>query len=236
MSSRLLSCLFAASALLSVGCDDSTGLSDSEAANVRVINASQAAGEVDVVVDGNVQTDASDLTFRDASRQCVRVDADTPELTFQQTGGTASIPAQTFVFDNGGRNTVVVAGTSAGNLRVLTISDALTPELDENEARIRVVNGRATTAMNVTVTPWDATPGTPQTITATNTATAATGWVEVPAGEPVAVRLTTTTGTQIDVLNVFPNPGQELIIVAAETGAGQTGPVQWIVTTACSRP
>jgi hypothetical protein len=236
MSSRLLSCLFAATALLSVGCDDSTGPSDNEAANVRIVNASPAVGEVDVLVNGNVQTDASDLVFRGTSRQCVRVDADTPGLTFQQTGGTAQIPAQTFAFDNGGRNTVVIAGTSAGNLRVVTISDPLTPDLDANEARIRVVNGRATTSMNVTITPWDTPPGTPQTITATSTATAATGWVEVPAGEPVAVDLNSTTGADIDVLNVFPNAGQEWIIVVADTPAGQTGPVQWIVTTACSRP
>jgi hypothetical protein len=237
MSRRLLTCVFAATALLTVACDDSTGLSDNQAANVRIVNASPAVGDLDVLVNGNVQTNASDVAFRNASRQCVRVDADDPQLTFQQTAGTVSIPTQTFAFDNGGRNTVIVAGTSTANLRVLTISDPLTPDLDADEARIRVVNGRATTAMNVTVTPWDATPGTPQTISATtNPATAATSWVEVPAGQPVAVRLTTTTGTQIDVLNLFPNAGQELIVVVAETPTGQTAPVQWVVANACSRP
>jgi hypothetical protein len=237
MSSRLLTCLFAATAFVWVGCDDSTGLDDDEAANVRIINASPAVGELDVLVNGNVQTNASDIAFRAASAQCVRVDADNPGLTFQQTGGAVSIPATTFTFDNGGRNTVVVAGTTATNLRVVTFSEAPTTELEPNEARIRVVNGRATTAMNVTVTPWDETPGTPQTISAsTNQGTAATAWVDVPAGEPVAVRLTTTTGAFIDALNLFPNPGQEFIVVAAESAAGQTAPVQWIVTQACARP
>jgi hypothetical protein len=236
MSSRLLSCLLAATALIAVGCDDSTGLDDDEAANVRIINASPVVGELDVVVNGNVQTNASDLTFPSASAQCVRVDADDPQLTFQQTGGTVTIPAPTFAFDAGGRNTVVVAGTTAGNLRVLTISDPLTPELDVGEARIRVVNGRATTAMNVTVTPWDQTPGTPTTIAAsTDASTAATAWVEVPAGEPVAIRLTTTAGVLIDVLNIVPVSGQELIVVAIDPAAGQSG-LRWVIAQGCSRP
>jgi hypothetical protein len=237
MSSRLLTCLFAATTLIWVGCDDSTGLDDDEAANVRIINASPAVGELDVLVNGNVQANASDVAFRAASAQCVRVDADNPGLTFQQTAGTVAIPATTFTFDNGGRNTVVVAGTSGTNLRVVTFSEAPTTALDANEARIRVVNGRATTAMNVTVTPWDQPMGTPQTISAsTNPATAATAWVDVPAGEPVAVRLTTTAGAFIDALNLFPNPGQEFVVVAAESAAGQPEPVQWIVTQACARP
>src|SRR5688572_1632602 len=135
MSSRLLTCLFAATALLSIGCDDSTGPDDDEAANVRIVNASPATGELDVLVNGNIQDNASDVGFLGASEQCVRVNADDPELTFQQTGGSVTIPATSFAFDDGGRNTVVVAGTSSANLRVITISDLLTPALDAGEAR-----------------------------------------------------------------------------------------------------
>lgn len=234
MSSRLLTCLFAATALFSVGCDDSSGLDDDEAANVRIVNASPAVGEVDVLVNGTVRTDASDVTFLNSSAQCVRVDADDPELTFQQTGGTVTIPAQTFTFDDGGRNTVVFAGTNSTNFRVINLSDALTPELEADEARIRVVNARATTSMGVTITPFSQAVGTPQTI---NTSTApASAWVVVPANEAVAVRLTTTGGALIDVLNVAPTARQELILVAADPAAGSST-IQWAdLTSACSRP
>jgi hypothetical protein len=78
MSSRLLSCLFAATALLTVGCDDSNGLDDDEAANVRIINASPNTGTVDVLVNGTVQENSSGLVYRGASAQCVRVDATDP--------------------------------------------------------------------------------------------------------------------------------------------------------------
>jgi hypothetical protein len=235
MSSRLLTCLFAATALLTVGCDDSSGLDDDEAANVRIVNASPGVGELDVLINDEVDTDASGITFPGASSQCVRVDADDSELSFQQTGGTVPIPAQTFAFDEGGRNTVVIAGTSAANLRVVTFSDALTPDLDAGEARIRVINGRATTNMGVTITPWNQTPGTPQVI---NTTTAqATGWIIVPAGQMVAIRTTTTPGGAfIDALNILPQEGQELIVVAGDPVTGTTAPLQWIVTEACSRP
>ncbi len=235
MSSRLLTCLFAATALLTVGCDDSSGLDDDEAANVRIVNASPAVGELDVLVNDDVDTDASSITYPSASPQCVRVDADDSELSFQQTGGTVAIPTQTFAFDEGGRNTVVIAGTTAANLRVVTLSDALTPDLDDGEARIRVVNGRAATNMGVTITPWNETAGTPQVI---NTTTApATSWVVVPAGQTVAIRATTTPGGAfIDALNILPQEGQELIVVAADPAAGTTSPLQWVVTTACSRP
>jgi Domain of unknown function (DUF4397) len=236
MSSRLLTCLFAATALLTVGCDDSSGLDDDEAANVRIVNSSSAAGELDVLVNDEVDTDASSITFPGASSQCVRVDADDPNLSFEQTGGTVAIPTQNFAFDEGGRNTVVIAGTNAANLRVVTLSDALTPDLDDDEARIRVVNGRATTSMGVTVTPWNQTAGTPQVITATTT-NPATSWIVVPSGQTVAIRATTTPGGAfIDALNIFPQEGQELIVVAADPVAGTTAPLQWIVTPACSRP
>lgn len=240
MSSRLLSCLFAATALLTVGCDDSNGLDDDEAANVRIINASPATGTVDVLVNGTEQENSSGLVYRGASQQCVRVDAANPGLTFQQTGATATIPGQTFTFDQGGRNTVVITGTTGTNLRVTTISDALTPELGQGSARIRVVNGRAATNMNVTVAPWNATTQpAAQTITApanvSGTATAYTGWTVVPAGEPVAITASTTAGTVIDVLNVAPTDGQELIVVAGDPASG-TAPLRWILTSACGRP
>jgi hypothetical protein len=238
MSSRVLTCLFAATALFSGGCDDATGLPSGQAANVRIVNASPVVGELDVRVGGTEQTNASNLAFRAASAQCVRVDADNPQLELLQTGGSVTIPPPTFSFDNGGRNTVVVAGTSAGTLRVLTFSEPLTP-LNPGRARIRVVNGRATTAMNVTVTPWDAPPDpapTPTTIAASaDPAAAATTWIEVPSDEAIAVRLTTAAGADIDVLNVFPTSGQELILVAVDPPTGQAG-VQWAATTACSRP
>lgn len=235
MPSRLLTCLFAATALFTAGCDDSSGLDDDEAANVRIVNASPAVGELDVLVNDDEDTDASSITYPSASSQCVRVDADDPNLTFEQTGGTVTIPAQSFSFDEGGRNTVVIAGTTSGNLRVVTLSDALTPDLDDGEARIRVVNGRATTSMGVTVTPWNQTAGTPQVINTTTTP--ATNWIIVPSGQTVAIRTTTTPGgALIDVLNILPQEGQELIVVAGDPAAGTTAPLQWIVTTACSRP
>ena len=99
MPSRLLTCLFAATALFTAGCDDSSGLDDDEAANVRIVNASPAVGELDVLVNDDEDTDASSITYPSASSQCVRVDADDPNLTFEQTGGTVTIPAQSFSFD-----------------------------------------------------------------------------------------------------------------------------------------
>src|SRR5918997_6588739 len=51
MSSRLLTCLFAASTLFTVACDDSSGLPSGQAANVRIVNASSVAGDVDVLVN-----------------------------------------------------------------------------------------------------------------------------------------------------------------------------------------
>jgi hypothetical protein len=243
MSSRLLSCLFAATALLTVGCDDSNGLDDDEAANVRIINASPATGTVDVLVNGTEQENSSGLVYRGASEQCVRVDASEPGLTFQQTGATATIPGQTFTFDQGGRNTVVITGTNSTNLRVTTISDALTPELEPGFARIRVINGRAATNMNVTVAPWNATTTpspqlltAPANITAGSTATAATGWVVVPANESVAITFRQTNNTLIDVLNVLPlTEGQEAIIVAIDPAATNV-PLSYISAPACGRP
>jgi hypothetical protein len=234
MSSRLLTALFAATVLFAVGCDDdSTGLSGDEAV-VRIVNASPVVGELDVLVGGDVQTDASDIPFLNPSEQCVRVDADDPELTFQQTGGTVQIPATNFAFDAGGRNTVVVAGTSGTNLRVVTLSDAFTPELGPNEARVRVVNARATQSMNVQVFEWDQSLPTPQSInTSTNPAT---GWVVVEAGEPVSIRPTWTAGGQTieSIINFVPIAGQELVFVAVDPVANNE--LRWVIAQACSRP
>jgi hypothetical protein len=118
---------------------------------------------------------------------------------------------------------------------VTTISDPLTPELQSGQARIRVVNGRAATTMNAYVTPWNQALGTAMTI---NTSTgSATPWVPVVANEPVAIRVTSTANTTpIDILNVAPLAGQELIFVAMEPAAGQTTGLQWVMTSACPRP
>jgi hypothetical protein len=235
MSSRLLTCLLAVTALLSVGCDDDgTGL-DADEAVVRIVNASPAVGEIDVLVSGSAQTNASDVTFLSSSAQCVRVDADDPALTFQQTGGTVTIPATSFAFDGGGRNTVVIAGTSGTNLRVVTLSDALTPDLGEDQARVRVVNARATQSMNVQVAPWDEPFPAPQQITASTT-NAATAWIPVPAGEAVSIRPTwTVSGQTIEsIINFVPLARQELIFVAVDPVANNE--LRWVIVEACSRP
>jgi len=232
MSSRWLNCLFAATALITVGCDDSNGLDDDEAANVRIINASSVAGTLGVLVNGNAQTDASNIGFLNSSTQCVRVDASNPGLTFQQSNATTTLPTTNFTFDEGGRNTVVVAGSGTG-LRFISLSDPLTPELQTGQARIRVVNARATTSMGVTVTPWSQTAGTPQILNTTDAQ--ATGWVVVPAGQTVAVRFTTTGGAFIDALNVLPSEGQELVLVVTDPAAGSTT-LRSVLTESCSRP
>ena len=236
MSSRLLSCLFTATALLTVGCDDSTGLDDDEAANVRLVNASSIVGELDVAVNGNTQADASNVQFLNAGQQCARVDASSPQYTIQQGTGVTAIPATTFTFTEGGRNTVIVAGTAAGNLRVLTLDDPVTSPVQPGRARIRVVNGFATQSIDAFITPWSQTQGDATTLTATNTATAATGWVDVAAGAPVAIRLENVgSNTARDILNVFPTSGQELTFVAVEP-ATTGGPIQWVSANACARP
>jgi hypothetical protein len=248
MSSRLLTCLFAATALLSVGCDDSTGLDDDEAATVRVVNASSVVGDLDVALNGNVQPGASDVAFLNAGGQCVRVDADDPQFELEQTGGTVTLPNTNFTFTEGGRNTVIVSGTSAANLRVTTIEDEITDDLAAGEARIRVVNARTvTTPIDVTITPWNATSGTfdedvisAHATNATST-NVASGWVEVPANGTVQVRVTnavatgTGTGSVVDIVNIIPRPGEELTIVAVDPAAGNTG-LRWIVSPACGRP
>jgi hypothetical protein len=235
MSSRLLSCLFAATALLTVGCDDSTGIDDDDAANVRIVNASPIVGDLDVAVNGNTQADASEVAFLNAGQQCVRVNATDPQYEIEQpTAGVTAIPTQNFTFTEGGRNTVVVAGTAAGNLRVINLDDPVA-ELDAGEARVRVVNGFATQSIDVFVTPWNQTLGSATNITATNTAAAATTWVDVPAG-PVAIRLENVgSNTARDILNIFLTAGQELTLVAVEP-ATTGGPIRWVSANACSEP
>jgi Domain of unknown function (DUF4397) len=237
MSSRLLTCLFAGTALLSAACDDSTGISANQAANVRIVNASPAVGTLGVAVNGNTQANASNVGFLAAGDQCVRVNATNPQLTVQQTGGTVTLPTNTaFTFDQGGRNTVVVSGTSATNLRVTTVSDPVTPALQAGRARLRVFNATTrATAMDVVVTPWNATSGTVFANLNTSTNPVST-WFDVPAGGTVQVRLNNTgTQTTVDIINFVPTQGQELTLVAVDPASGSTG-LRWIVSPACNAP
>jgi hypothetical protein len=230
MSSRMLSCLFAASALVSVGCEDSTGLSDSEAANVRVVHASTAGatatGPIDVSVNGVVDPNNANIEYAHAS-QCIRVDADSPDLMIQLPSGTSvSGPAN---FTAGGRSTVIVSGP-VGNLRVTSVEDPFVP-LQAGNGRVRIFNGRTSgVAMDVTATPFN-DPGAAQSDA--NIAQAeASGWLEIPAGA-AAIRLR-NTGTQTDValLNFAVAAGQEVTLITTDpetTG----GPLRWVVTTPC---
>jgi len=236
MSSRLLSCALVATTLFTAACDDSSGLSSGEAANVRIINASPVVGTLGASVNGTARTDASNIAFLNASSQCVRVDADNPGLTLTQSGQTVALPATNFAFDQGGRNTVVISGTSATNLRVTTVSDPLTPDLQAGRARLRVFNATTrATAMDVIVTPWNQTTGTVYAGLNTSTNPVST-WFDVPANGTVQVRLTNTgTQTNVDIINLVPTEGQELTLVAVDPAAGATG-LRWVVTTPCSRP
>ena len=237
MSSRLLTALFAATALVSVACNDSTGISAGQAANVRIVNASPAVGTLGVAVNGTTQTNASNVGFLAASDQCVRVSATNPQFALQQTGGTVTLPTNTtFTFDQGGRNTVVVSGTSATNLRVTTVSDPLTPALQAGLARLRVFNATTrATAMDAVVTPWSATSGTVFANLNTTTNPVST-WFDVPAGGTVQVRLNNTgTQTTVDIINLVLTEGQELTLVAVDPASGSTG-LRWIVSAACRAP
>jgi hypothetical protein len=235
MSSRMLTCLFASTALFSIGCDDSTGLSDNQAANVRVIHASATATTqttpVDVAVNGQVAAGNSGIAFSGVG-ECVRVDADSPDLTIRQAG-TQTVIATPTPFTAGGRNTVILSGPSTA-LRVTTITDASTPALQSGRARIRVFNGTTRPAnIDVYVTPWNQPAAA---VTATNIGqAAATEWLEVPSGGMVSVRLTNTgTQTNVDVINVGPlTSGQELTLVAVDPATGQTGSLRWVGTTPC---
>ncbi len=238
MSSRLLlTCVFAATALFSVASDDSTGIGDSEAANVRVFNASPAVGNLDVLVDGDVDTDASAIPFLNESGRCIRVRADDPDFELDQTGGTVGLPTtQTFAFTDGGRNTVIVSGTTAANLRVTTVDDPLQPALDDNEARIRVFNGRTvTTLIDAHIQPWNQTAATiEQDLNTTDNPVS--DWVEVPAGGAVAVRITAAnSATVIDAVNIIPRDGEELTLVVVDPAAGAGG-LRFGLTSSCPAP
>ena len=122
MSSRLLTCLFAATVLFTVGCDDSSGLDDDEAANVRIVNASPAVGELDVLVNDEVDTDGQ-VYLPGASSQCVRVDADDPTSPSSKRAGRCDSNADLRVRRR--RRNTVSSPARRGNLRVVTLSDAL---------------------------------------------------------------------------------------------------------------
>lgn len=238
MSSRLFRCLFAATALFSLACDDSTGLSDSQAANVRVVHASATTTTVttpiDVAVAGQVATGNAGVAFGSTS-ECVRVNAATPDLTVR-VAGTGTVIATPAPFTAAGRNTVILSGPAA-TVRVTTITDPLTPQLQSGRARIRVFNGTTrTAAMDVYATPWNQPAAAVQE--ADIAQTEATGWLEVPAGGLVQVRLTNTgTQTEVDVINVGPlTSGQELTLIAVDPVTGQTSSLRWVGTPPCPAP
>lgn len=232
MSSRVLTCLFAATALFTVGCDDSTGLSDSQAANIRVVHASTAgtsvATPVDVAVNGQVATNNADIRFGGSS-ECTRVDADSPDLEIRVAGTSTVVGAPT-AFTAGGRNTVILSGSPAA-IRVTPIDDPVPAALQPGRARVRVFNGTTrTTPMDVTVTPFNAT-GTTQTGIAQASATT---WFDIPEGA-AAIRLRdeNTASPDLAILNIGVAAGQEVtwIVVDRET---TTGPLRWVFTTPCA--
>jgi hypothetical protein len=237
MSSRWFTCLFAATALFSAACDDSTGLSDSEAANVRVVHASALGATsttpVDVLVNGQISADSEGVGFG-GSTECRRVDADSPDLTIQQSGTSTVIGTPTS-FTAGGRNTVVLSGPAA-NLRVTTITDPLTPPLQSGRARVRVFNGTTRPqSMDVIVTPFNNPAAAVQSSTAIGQA-AATEWLEVPAGGASQVRINNAgTTTTVATISVGLTSGEEMILVAVDpvtTG----GDIRWVITSPCPAP
>jgi Domain of unknown function (DUF4397) len=232
MSSRLLTCLLAATALVSISCDDSTGLDDDQAANVRVMHASIAgtsmASAVDVAVNGQVGAGNAGIGYGSSS-ECVRVDADSPDLEVR-VAGTSTVVAAPASFTAGGRSTVILSG-SPTSIRVTTIDDAATAPLQPGRARVRVFNGTTrATAMDITVTPFSGT-GQTQTNIAQGTATT---WYDIPAGAAaIRLRNTGTTSPDLALLNIGVTAGQEVtwIVVDPET---TTGPLRWVFTTPCA--
>jgi hypothetical protein len=234
MSPKLLTSLFAATALFSLACDDSTGLRASEAANVRVVQASVAGATtgtpIDVAVNGKVAAGNAGVGFGGSS-ECVRVDADNPDLEVRVAGTSTVVTAPTS-FTAGGRNTLILSG-SPTSIRSTTITDALTPPLQAGRARVRVFNGTTrTTAMDITVTPFSGA-GTTQTNIAQATATE---WFDIPAGgAAIRLRNTGTTSPDLALLNIGATPGQEQtwIVVDPETTGGA---LRWVVTSPCGAP
>jgi hypothetical protein len=231
MSSRVLTSVFAAIALFTIGCDDSTGLSDSQAANVRVVNASIAgttmAPPVDVAVNGQVAADNAGIAYSESS-ECVRVDADSPDLEIR-LAGTGTVVGAPVSFTAGGRNTVILSGSPA-SIRVTPIDDPATSPLQSGRARVRVFNGTTSaTALDITVTPFSGTAET-QTNIAQGTATT---WFDIPAGAAaIRLRNTGTTSPDLAILNVGVTAGQEVtwIVVDRET---PSAPLRWLFTSAC---
>ena len=237
MTSRWLTGLFAATALVSVACDDSTGLSDSEAANVRVVHASAlgatATTPVDVLVNGQAAAGSSNVGFGSAS-ECRRVDADNADVTIQQAG-TSTVIATPTGFTAGGRNTIVLSGPAA-SLRTTTISDPLTPPLASGRARVRVFNGTTRTQqMDVIVTPFNDPSAAVQSAAAIGQI-GVTEWLEVPAGGVSQVRINNAgTTTNVATINVGLTSGEELTLVAVDpitTG----GDIRWVITSPCTAP
>jgi hypothetical protein len=233
MSSRLLTCLCAATALLSVACDDSTGLSDSEAANVRIVHASTAGATVgtpiDVAVNGQVATNNAGIAFGGSS-ECIRVDADSPDLEVR-VAGTGTVIASPTPFTAGGRNTVILSGSPA-SVRVTAIDDPATTPLQPGRARVRVFNGTTrATPLDVTVTSFDGTTDQTQEDIAQATATT---WFELPSGAAaIRLRNANTTTPDVAILNIGVAAGQEVtwIVVDPET---TNGPLRWVFTTPCA--
>ena len=233
MSPRLLTCLFAATALVSVACDDSTGLSDSEAANVRVVHASIAgtttASPIDVAVNGQVATNNAGIGYGGAS-ECVRVDADAPDVEIR-VAGTATVITAPTTFTAGGRNMVILSGSPA-SIRATMIDDPVVPAMQPGRARVRVFNGRTSaTPMDVTVTSFDGTTDVTQEDIAQATATA---WYDIPAGAAtIRLRNANTTSPDLAILNIGAAAGQEqtwIVIDPQTTG----GPLRWVFTTPCA--
>lgn len=235
MSPRLLTSLFAATTLVSLGCDDSTGLRASEAANVRVVQASAAGATtgtpIDVAVNGQVATNNAGIGFGSSS-QCVRVDADNPDLEVRVAGTSTVVSAPTS-FTAGGRSTLILSG-SPTSIRATTIDDPLTPALEAGHARVRVFNGTTrTTPMDITVTPFSASTGVTQEDIAQATATA---WYDIPAGgAAIRLRNANTTSPDLAILNIGATSGQEQtwIVIDPETTGG---PLRWVFTTPCGAP
>lgn len=232
MSSRMLTSLFAATALLTVGCDDSTGIDDDNAANVRVVHASASGGAVtgpiDVAVNDDVSQPNEAIAFGNTS-ECIFVDADDPDLEIQSSASGATI-ASPGPFPEGGRATVIVSGFGS-NLRVTTIDDP-SPTLQAGRARIRVFNGTTRAQeMDVTVTPFNqpASAVTDEDIGQAE----ATDWLEVPSGGVVAVRIrNANTTTDVAIINVVVRSGDELTLIAVDPATGSTD-LRWVVTSPC---
>lgn len=231
MSSRLLSCLFAATALVAVACDDSTGLDDDEAANVRVVHASTVGttptGAIDVALNGNVGAGNAAIDYGEVS-PCIRVNASNPELDVRLASNSQVIgsPAS---FTAGGRNTVILSGPPT-NVRVTTIEDPWTAPVQAGRSRVRVFNGTTrTTPLDVTITPFG---GTATTDAGVAQATAS-DWFDVPAGAAVITLRNQGGTTNVATLNIGAGSGEEQTWIVVDP-ATTNEPLRWIWTEPCA--